>query len=238
MALFSFFRKRNQSKRHSIATLLLLGGMALSSPAYAEGLTSTATIVEESPRWFTFSFGGGVFQPDQELLKTTYGEWKTTFDTRISVNLFSMVDFGLSGGFQQTTGSGVGALDGESSDDLFRLTLYPMTARATLYLDLFDEQPVVPFIGGGVTYIEYRERDIYGNEDWTGNEHGSVLSAGLMILLDVFELGRAEDLDQSSGINDTYFVIQADQFTVDRLGKGADLDLSGLKLTGQFLFAF
>lgn len=201
-------------------------------PTESEASEAREAVLRESPKWATFQLGGGVYLPDNDLIKDVYGDVNAAGDLRVSALLFSILDVGASVGFQQWSGHGVGTSDGSESDDLFRLTTIPITATALARIDILKEQPVVPYAGGGFVFVDYNERDVYADQTTRGNDTGVVAIGGLMILLDMLEPGRAADADRYWGVNDFYLDLQASRFIFDDKG----LDLSGWRFTANVMF--
>ena len=100
---------------------------------------------------------------------------------------------------------------GEISGDSDSLTLLPVTATITGRLQVFDEQPVVPFATAGLGYWFWLENwDVLGDEENDGSLNGGNAgwhwSGGIAILLDSLDRQGASRLKARTGIDDTYIV--------------------------------
>jgi len=89
------------------------------------------------------------------------------------------------------------------------LTILPLSLQATGRLDVFNQQPIVPFVSGGIDYWLWRENweisDVDDEEG--GGKTGFHYTVGAEILLDTFDPSSASLLDVRYGIQDTYLTI-------------------------------
>lgn len=193
----------------------------------------------ESPKWFSAELGGGALQLQGDVARAVYGDgYEPTFHSRIGVLFFSMLDLGVSADATQITARRLGANDGTRSAELTRLTLLPLSATALIRLDLFRNQPIVPYAGAGYSYLVWSERNPIEDEQVDGDKQGVTLLGGVQILLDWMEPSRAQDLDAWWGVNDTYLTLELSRTTY---GDGDDvtgLDLGHLEARAAFLFEF
>ena len=95
-----------------------------------------------------------------------------------------------------------------------------------LRLDVFREQPVVPYAGAGVTWSLFREKESSDADVVVGDKGGWYYAAGLELLLDRFEPARAADLDISRGINDTYITFEYRHQILTEVGETSLLDFT------------
>ena len=159
----------------------------------------------ESPKWFSAQFGAGGLQLEGDIASGVYGDtYEPAVHGRLGVLLFSILDLGLSADFAQITGHRQGADTGGTSAEISRLTLLPLSAQAVLRLDFFPSQPIVPYGGAGYAYLVWSERNPIEDDQVDGDKQGVVLIGGVQILLDWMEQGRADDLDNWWGVNDTF----------------------------------
>lgn len=192
----------------TVAGLVALIAVALPSVAQAKPHEDDLT-----PRSWNFEVRYGAFlsqentelkeafgDSDNRLLRTDWG-WTSNF---VEVDL----GFGLysdEGG--QTTSSG------ETSADSDKLTVVPLAIDGTLRLDIWREQPVVPFVRAGADYWIWNETwtspyDASGGGDTTDGTFGWHWGAGLYLLLDALDEGAASRLETVASVNDTYLVAE------------------------------
>lgn len=124
------------------------------------------------------------------------------------------------------------SVDGELSDVVTMLSLWPLSLGATARLQIFDEQLVVPFVRGGFDYIMFGERwddGAGGKASVRGAKFGNHWGIGANILLDPFAPGRASLLEAQTGINDTFITIEYRKINA-RQGEGFDLSGSNVSV--------
>ena len=203
-------------------------------------LLASASAHAESSKWFSAELGAGGVRMTGDNVKTVYGKKdQPVIHARAGVLIKSILDIGIGGDFTQITGKRVGTVGGGTSAEPTQLTLGPMTGTGLIRLDIFHNQPVVPYFGGGVSYLVWGERDRLGGKNITGDKYGWTGVGGLAILLDTFEPSRAADLDSYDGINDTFLTLEVSRTEYDRLGKGSQgLDLSHWSGRASILFEF
>ena len=194
----------------------------------------------ESPKWFSTEIGFGGVRMTGANVKEVYGSRdQPAIHARAGLLIKSILDIGIGGDFTPISGHRVGTVGGGTSAEPTQLTLGPMTGTALVRLDVFHNQPVVPYFGGGVSYLVWGERDRLAGKNITGDKYGWTGVGGLASLLDTFEPARAADLDAYNGINDTFLTLEISRTEYDRLGKGATgLDLSHWSGRASFLFEF
>ncbi len=198
-------------------------------------------ILAESPKSASFEIGGGTLTPTGAIVETVYGtdEREPVFHLRNGLLFWSILDLGASIDFCQITGRRIGTIGGEDSAEVSRLTLVPIAATALVRLDVFPNQPLVPYGGGGIAYLVWSERSPADDESVDGDKYGWTGVAGVQILLDWMEPDRAADVDGFWGVNDTYLNVELSRTQYDRLGRGNEgLDLSHWTGRATFMFAF
>lgn len=101
--------------------------------------------------------------------------------------------------------------DLSTSNESTLLKQYSASLGFAYRFDYVDEQPLVPYLAVGVmdTLGAFTQDQPTGATTEYLNRFGGYVGGGLEILLDVFEPARAADLELSSGINDTYLIIDA-----------------------------
>jgi hypothetical protein len=188
------------------------GGAALLAIGLAVTPAHAATDDDESPRtmnvqlrygpitvadpYITDVFGGNA----TGILWFEYGYASRFVDANLGVGFFQEK------GFLQTA-----AGEASSEDDTF--TMVPLALTLTGRLDLFDEQPIVPFGRLGVDYWMWEENWYVASPETTdhianGGKYGWHFGGGLMFLLDAVDRRAASRLEAVSGINDTFLVAE------------------------------
>ena len=128
------------------------------------------------------------------------------------------------------------AADGvTSSGEDVRLTLLPVTAALSARLDLFENQPVVPYASFGGDYWLWRESwstetTLITDDAMGGGKYGWHWAVGGQILLDIFEQDQAGKLKARRGIEDSYLTVEYRESTV---GDFQQESSSGLLLGGS-----
>ena len=113
------------------------------------------------------------------------------------------------------------------------LTALPVAVDLGVRLDFVEEQFLVPTASVGGDYWLWRENwyvnpDVGGTDSVSGGKLGWHWTAGLDVLLDRFEPGRASRLEAVSGIDDTWLVTE---YRVQNIGDEQGLSFSGSSLT-------
>ncbi|MCP4869003.1 MAG: hypothetical protein GY898_09835 [Proteobacteria bacterium] len=194
----------------TLPALLLVAALAV--PASASAQVSDKGY-EETPKWFTsgLSFGAVWFSDSQ--LEPTYGT-KARFLSKVNFGFvpwskYMHVEINAGVGFQQFTGTQVFVDDGgDSTGSTMMMTVLPVTVDLLVGLDIFFEQPVVPYGGIGLAMAFWRENETGGGEEYTGDRFGFNGFFGAAILLDALERTRSQHLDVTTGINDAYITVE------------------------------
>lgn len=216
--------------------LFILPFVLASSPAFAWDSAKS-----ESPKWGSAELGGGSLTPTGSDVETVYGTDKRepVIHARAGVLLFSILDLGVAADGAQFNGHRVGTVGGQTSAEISRLTLIPISATGILRLDFFHHQPVVPFVGAGPAYVVWQERDPIDDKDVSGDKYGWTALGGLSISLRPLEPGRAADLDSWWGVNETFLNLEVSKTSYDRFGRGVDgLDLGHWSARASFMFEY
>jgi len=168
---------------------------------------------DESPKWMTTSLTfGAVFFSDSQL-EPTYGT-KGRFLSKVTIGFvpwsqYVHIEIDVGAGFQQYTGTQVFVDDGgESTGSTMMMTVAPVTVDLLVGLDLFHEQPVVPYGGIGLALAFWRENETGGGDEFTGDRLGFNAFFGAAFLLDTLEKTRSQHLDVTTGINDAYITVE------------------------------
>lgn len=207
------------------------------SPAPARG--DDAPRWKGSPKWFSAELGAGGLQLEGGIATDVYDDrFEPAVHGRLGLLLFSIVDLGVSADFAQITGRRLGEGSGDASAEISRLTLVPLSANAILRLHIFPNQPLVPYAGAGYAYLVWSERNPIEDDQTDGDKSGVTLFGGVQILLDWLEPGRADDLDNWWGVNDTFLSLEVSRTTYGDSDDVTGLDLGHVEARASFLFEF
>ncbi len=227
----------------------LLIATLMTAPLLAAPLTAEAQVsergYEETPKRFTTGLSFGALWLDDTNIQATYTS-KGRFMTKLTLGVvpwsrFVHVEINGSFGFLQFTGTQTFIDTGDDSADSVMMTIFPFNVDLLIGVDIFEEQPVVPYGGVGFALTLWRENETGGGDVWNGDRLGGNVFFGAGILLDSLERNRAQHLDVSTGINDAYLTLEGrwanvkTQFrdgspTTDGLGFGGWSFHAGLKL--------
>ncbi len=235
------WRRRRASLR-GLALLALVAVVQL--PAW----TASAS----SPRTASIDARMGLYEPqiDSEFSGTTgatpYNDlmadsaWAKSFniDWRI---LHGFGELGAGMGFSWWTQDGTSkSIDGSATDDKNQLMVVPVTLDLVYRFDVLAKKwnfPLIPYARGGVVYAFWWSFDGTDNvsvyKDAAGKSHrgeggvaGLHWTAGLRLLLDVFEPQAAKSFDIELGVNHSYLFAEFQRMSINNFGDPKAFDLS------------
>ena len=172
-------------------------------------------------------------------ITTVYGEkGNQLFFLQSGLQVFRTLELDAGFGLMRESDPAIGADSGEESGYTTRLSLLPLSVSGTLRLDLFDNQPVVPFATGGMDYWLYTEQQntgegYLGGSSTSGGKAGYHYGFGLNLLLDMFSKERASRAEARWGIEDSYLVVEyrfQEMLGDEGLGFGGTVLSAGLKI--------
>jgi len=203
--------------------LLIIGFIVFifSSVSFAEEKTE---VVKPERSWFTATFRGGFWIPEDSTFREFYGKWSNDmYYLEFGVYPLRNIMVGAAiGGYYQHAHA-IGLTTGEQSEDDLYLTLVPVEAIAGFRLRFKDSQIIVPFATGAYDWVYYHEdADPGGYVD--GWKSGPAAYGGLLILLDKADPDAANNLKRNYGVEHTYFEMSARYSFV---GEDDELDLRG-----------
>ncbi|MEK7851839.1 MAG: MXAN_2562 family outer membrane beta-barrel protein, partial [Deltaproteobacteria bacterium] len=112
----------------------------------------------------------------------------------------------------------------------------PVDMTLLYRLNLFPDQIIVPYIGGGLSYNLYWEK-VKDGKELKGGMWGHHATGGLQILLDRFDKSSARNFKEDYGIENTYLTIGATHSVIDDFG-GETVNLGGWNYQAGLLFEF
>lgn len=188
----------------------------------------------ESPA-LSFSLKGGYFVP-------AIDDWSDHFDEKgirfggveFGWKLTRRLELSVNADFLQEKGKAT-TLSGRISADKSTFQEVPVYASILYRFVFYEEQPIVPYLGGGYTHQFYRET--LNDRKVSGDQIGYHLRAGLQILLDYIDPETARDFYSEWEVFNTYLTFEAIYSKVDDFGK-RDVDLGGWGYVGGLLFEY
>lgn len=219
------------------------------------------------PKAYTLTLGGGASFFDGTLDTSTCGvvtklspsspgfraqlgrTWFSQLQLQLDLGLSSDSFYACSASDSEDTGSTEDTEETESSGEVVNLSLFAFSLGLAYRFDYFDEQPLVPYVAAGLsgdvlTLTDTTYVDETLTETALGHRLGMYAGFGLEVLLDTFGPARAADLELSSGINDSYVVLDARYVWKDRyledgaLNTTTALAFYGWQVTGGLKFDF
>ncbi len=222
-----------------IRTLPLL--LALLLPSLATAAPKLVTEAQESSKTFTTSvnFGGMFF--DDTNIQGIYGSSGQFFPNvtfgLVPWNKFVLVEIDVGIAFAQFSGEQQFVDGGGGSADKVMMTVFPITVDLLVGIDIFDEQPVVPYGGIGMNYTLFREHEHGGGDEWSGDKIGYSVFFGGAFLLDVLEVSRSRTLDATTGINDVFLTVEGRYRDVKTQFRSDGVSTDGLSFGGWSIMA-
>lgn len=183
---------------------------------------------------FSFELKGAFWLPSNNVVEDFFGG---------CCNLSGELEFGwlykkqlnitVSTGAGHQSGQAVGATSGAASGDSVGLLMIPIRNDVLYRFDYQDEQILVPYVGGGMDYVFFRE-NIAGSttKGWKVGFHGR---GGVAILLD--KIQSIGDALYNAGIDDIYFTVEGRYSQIDSFSSSG-LDLSGISIYFGLMMAF
>jgi hypothetical protein len=137
----------------------------------------------------------------------------------------------LTGGVGYFKEDAKGVLEaGGRTDTSITIKGLPLTANLMVRLDFWDDQIIVPFAGVGGDVWFWKQEPYSGSGSLSGAKYGWHWEAGGQLLLDRVDPGAASKLQATTGIDNTWLVVD---YHPQVVGKEED----GLYFTGQ-VFGF
>lgn len=136
-------------------------------------------------------------------------------------------------------GAGVGTVSmsqsvktksGRASGDETSLTIYPLWAVAVLRADVLWRDlgfPLVPYAKAGLAWAPWRASNTGGTSSASGvrgkgDSWGTDVAVGVGFALDAIDRGASRNMDNATGINNTYLYLEGYWLSLDGFG-GSDL---------------
>lgn len=193
----------------------------------------------DTPSW-SFEFKGGRYHSDESGpggYSEHFGRNRTDeLAFALAHKVFRIFEVGVEVG--RVHDKGVGDLsENQITGGTVNYDRYPVQAYVTVRGVFYENQWLVPYIGGGVTR-EYYELDVVDQSSGSAKGHadGSHARAGVQFLLDRLSGSDAANMQRSYGIDNTYLFIE--QQTIKAEVKSTKVDIGGKVYLLGLLFEF
>jgi hypothetical protein len=215
--------------RKGAAIVVALASMASSRAARADDSLVIGTRPHDlsSPQHFAFELRGALYQPRVDSAPGLNGApYTKTFGDSPQLELAAELDWqalripylgtlgpGLSAGLLSVSAKATRVDNGQPSGEDTGLTIYPFYGVAVLRVDVFERElhvPLVPYIKGGLGVALWRASNSLGTSTNSngvvgkGTTWGTQFALGIALQLNVFDPHAARELDNSTGVNNTY----------------------------------
>lgn len=152
---------------------------------------------------------------------------------------------GLTAGFV-TMSRNASTVTGRSSGDEYTLTIYPFALQGVLRADVFWRQvgiPIVPYGKLGVGYALWRASNTVGTASANGisgkgSTWGPSFAIGAQLALDALDMGASRNMDNATGINNTYLYIEFYDYELTGIGQSHPLHVGTRSWAAGLAFEF
>lgn len=160
--------------------------------------------------------------------------------TRSLLKTYGTFDVGVGVGYFEDQGWGRLPADNSVTADRTTFRIIPTSISATYRLDVLPNgfaMPIMPYVRASLERYNWWTSGGAGGTSENGGfkgrgaTHGYSFSAGVALLLDLFDRSLARDMDNNTGINHTYLFFDVTKSRIDDFGSSKSLDLSN---TGTF----
>jgi opacity protein-like surface antigen len=192
--------------------------------------------VQGRPHW-SLELKGGLFYPAIDNWKQFYGDDKTgQYGLAFGYKVFRMLELGIEGSYIKDDGQGYAPVHGIVTGSV-TYQLIPINVFVLVRGIVSENQWVVPYIGGGYTFMYYQEKlELQGTV--SGHADGYHGRAGLQFLLDVLDQSAANSFYIDVGVYHTYFFTEAQYSRAIANTPSGSVNLGGWSYIGGLLFEF
>jgi len=188
------------------------------------------------PSW-SLELKGGLFYPAIGNWQEFYGDDKTgQYGLAFGYKIFRMLELGIGGSYIKDVGQGYAPVHGIVTGSV-TYQLIPVDVYVLVRGVLQENQWIVPYVGGGYTYMYYQEK-IALQSTVSGHADGYHGRAGLQFLLDVLDQGAATSFYRDVGVYHTYFFTEAQYNRAMANTPSGSVNLGGWSYIGGLLFEF
>jgi hypothetical protein len=215
-----------------LAAALLCAICALPVAAQEEDAAPAAPAEGMNPPHWSLEIRAGHFEPDLKEWETFYGDSKAdVLGLSLGWKLLRQVEVGLTVDDIEDTGVGKLPLNGTLGGQV-NFHMYPAQLYVLLRGVFFENQWVVPYVGGGISRVYYHE-EIDNQGSVRGHTDGDHTRYGLQFLLDSIDKGNAAGFEEE-GVENTYLFVEKLSFSADLEG----VELGGESTMFGLLFEF
>lgn len=188
------------------------------------------------PHW-SLELKGGLFYPAVTDWKQYYGDDKMgEYGLAFSYKLLRMLELGVEAGYTEAKGQGYAPGHGTAAGSV-EYQLFPLNVFVLARGIVNENQWVVPYVGGGYTYMYYREKIAY-QSTIKGHADGYHGRAGLQFLLDGLDRNAANSFFMDFGVYHTYLFLEANYSRVMADTPNGSDNLGGTSYRAGLLFEF
>jgi hypothetical protein len=188
------------------------------------------------PHW-SLELKGGLFYPAIKSWKQYYGDDKIgQYGLAFSYKILRMLELGIEGSYIKDDGQGFAPSHGTTAGSV-TYELIPVNVFVLFRGIVNENQWVVPYVGGGYTYMYYREQIQFQNTV-SGHSDGYHGRAGLQFLLDALDRRAANSFYRDAGVYHTYLFIEANYTRAMANTPTGSVNLGGTSYLAGLLFEF
>jgi hypothetical protein len=240
----------------------LLALALLAGPAAARAELPSTYVPHQSSQDFALELRLNYGKPDIDAAPGLTGKpYEQTFgsDSRFGLGAefdwqfaripsFGSVGVGVGVGRWATSAKAVNYIDLSETGDDTNLVLWQFAGLGVLRVDALTHLgiPFVPFAKAGLGYTlwraygpdgTYSSRTASGNRS-IGASYGFQYALGLALLLDQFDPSSAKNLDEATGVNNTYLFVEYTDAQLQSASSGSALWVGGTSTTAGLTLEF
>ncbi len=191
--------------------------------------------IRDQPNW-VFELKGGRFMPGLEDWTRYYSRrYMIQYGASLAYIIVPQVELGFGASSTKANGDAAAALHGKSYSNVVTYQLYPINAFILFRGIWSEDQLLVPYIGGGMTRVYYRQK-IRDQDTVAGYTDGYHARGGLQFSLDTVDPSASNRMYLDYGIRSTYFFIEAEYTRA--VVTSVSIDLGGTSYLGGLRFEF
>lgn len=196
-----------------------------------------AETLTERPHW-SVEIKGGHFVPDISDWSTFYGKnYTSEYAGSLAYKVTRRLEVGIQGAYIQDKGQGLAPLHGFVAGSV-TYKLFPVNAFVLVRGVFSEEQWLVPYVGGGLTRIYYKE-EIENQSTARGSADGIHGRAGLQLLLDRIDRSASNSIYLDYGVFHTYIFLEAEYTRVmASTNTDGSVNIGGTSWLAGLLFEF
>jgi hypothetical protein len=193
----------------------------------------------DRPHW-SLELKGGVFFPSMSRWSEFYGgSYTPEYGGALAYKVTREIEVGVEGTYLSADGIGYAPLHAQpAAGSRVSYELIPLNVYVLVRGIFREDQPLVPYLGGGWTRMFFRE-EVQGQGKVQGSVNGFHARGGIQFLLDRIDPDAAKSLDSDYHVRHTYFFTEAKytNASADTVPSGT-VNLGGISYLGGLLFEF